>query len=90
MSLFLANETPKERQCKVYDVSYCIYAVDLYNMFPDAVSVVECCQSATDSLFSRHDIRTEDSRLPQPEAQKHSRDHGIRHEGFSLFFKVVE
>jgi len=63
--------------------------VDLRNVLPDAVSVTGCCQRATDSLLSRHHIRTQDGRLSQPQPQKHSGHHGIRHEGFSLFLRAT-
>ena len=55
--------------------------LDVYDVFSDAESVVFCCHRVTVSLFSRHDIRTQDGRLSQPQPRKHSRKHGARHEG---------
>jgi len=70
----------------VYSVSYCVYIVDLYDVFRDTVSVVWCRPRLTHPLLRRHDIRTQDRRLSQQKPQKHSRDNGVRHEGSSFFF----
>jgi len=58
----------------------------MYNVFSDAESVVVCCwQRVAVSLLGRHNIRTQDCRLSQPQPQKHSGNHGARHEGSSVF-----
>ena len=63
----------------MYNRSYCVHVLDMYDVFSDAESV-DC--RVAGSLFSCHDIRTQDCRLSQPQPQKHPGNHGARHEGF--------